>query len=169
MRAQALFEPIGATRGKNGTDANGDFKKGDVFNVNLFNDVEEDAVRVCCSPAHMPRRRLGFSVVAASASAQEGDDITVDGQDAVVTLDAYGYILYHLNESTLNKALIEIEKALPEKTKVFVAAKGTAKGTKGVKKLALIGRQCVEKLKVILPATTSAQLKKMHVAAGVSQ
>ena len=85
-----------------------------------------------------------------------------------VELDAMASFLYELNESTLNQALKEIEKALPERTKFHTAAVGQATRKKPGPsfRLAAAGRGCVEKLKELLPCAGVPALKKMHKKAG---
>ena len=59
-------------------------------------------------------------------------------------------------ETALNKALLEIEKALPSKSKKFVSATGAARASSGKTQLAKAGRECMKKLKKILPSYASS-------------
>lgn len=143
---ELLFQTIASTRGKDGDG----FKMGDPFNVELFDplddgDGDEDG---------------------------EGEEVEVTvpgGENLMVDLDAQGSFLYHLKEATLMKAIREIEKTLPAKQTVFVAAKGhaTARVSGSNMKLSRSSRECVIKLKRILPISTVAQLKKFHKEAGL--
>jgi hypothetical protein len=93
-------------------------------------------------------------------------ELEEEDEPQMVELDAMGSFLYHMGEATLNKALLEIEKTLPSKETVR-AEKGAPRKATGKKKLSLEGRNCMVKLKKILPALPVAQLKIMYAKAGL--
>ena len=93
----------------------------------------------------------------------------MEGEEASVKLDAMGSFLYYIRETALNKALLEIEKTLPEKIHLYVSSKGTARNVTGKTKLAVDGRRAVVMLKSILPTSTLPQLKKMYAKAGLEE
>jgi hypothetical protein len=92
----------------------------------------------------------------------------VEGGTIQVELNAVGSFLYNLSETTLMDALREIEKTLSPKQSVFVAAAGSSHtSTTGKSKLSQAARQCVVKLKIVLPLLSVPMLKKMYKEASL--
>lgn len=99
--------------------------------------------------------------------AEDADEIveTVEVNDASIDLDQYASVLYNMTESMLTKVLIELEKALPAKKKIYAGSKkaaGTSLGGRGVTRLSKVGKAAALMLKRALPKVCACTRVRAH-------